>query len=524
MSGATLHPPVYARQAVGAALAAIDAADSGPRRDVVVLGAGMAGLAAAYELQLRGHRVRVLEGSQRVGGRILTHRFKDGSYAELGAMRVPATHDHTNHYIDTLGLADKRIDFVNTVDENFLDIHGIVCRRADGAARIYPQYGLISGTGTGAGGFPQYPPGSILGWLLETTMATLTAAERDALFGGGLGSVRLRQLDRLSIGDLFDRDCPPEVKDLVGAFTGLNELMDKALTIILRDSFAGIGAGLKTLTGGMSQLPEALAARLAPGTLQRGHEVTRLRIVSANETLVGFRSASGDGELMASHVLCTLPFSVLRLVDLVGFSHRKLRAIADMTYVSSTKVALACRTRFWESRYGIYGGASVSDGIQRQTYYPMDHAAVRRSATPVRRYANIHTGPLHHETASRRPDTDPDEPGALLGAYSWGADADRLGALPPDRQAELVMRGIARYHPEITDAVTDHVSMVWSRHRWSAGAFAYLLPGQLETLFPDARQPDQGVYFAGEHCSLDQAWIQGALTSALASVADILKR
>ena len=58
-------------------------------KHVVILGAGIAGLVAAYELQQLGHIATILEGSERVGGRILTHRFKDGSYNELGAMRVP---------------------------------------------------------------------------------------------------------------------------------------------------------------------------------------------------------------------------------------------------------------------------------------------------------------------------------------------------------------------------------------------------------------------------------------------------
>lgn len=78
------------------ALAEIDAADSGrPRVHFVILGAGMAGLAAAWELLKRGHTVEIIEGSDRVGGRVFTHRFKNGSYGERGAMRLPLAHDYT---------------------------------------------------------------------------------------------------------------------------------------------------------------------------------------------------------------------------------------------------------------------------------------------------------------------------------------------------------------------------------------------------------------------------------------------
>ena len=85
------------------------------------------------------------------------------------------------------------------------------------------------------------------------------------------------------------------------------------------------------------------------------------------------------------------------------------------------------------------------------------------------------------------------------------------------------MRGIARFHPEIAAHVTDHASMVWRQNRWSGGAFAYLLPGQLETMYADAKRPEARVYFAGEHCSAEQAWIQGALTSALEAVHAVLR-
>ena len=513
-----LHVPV------ADALRALDAADSGPRREVLVLGAGMAGLAAAYELQRRGHRVSVLEGSHRIGGRVLTHRFADGSHVELGAMRVPGSHDYTRHYIDVVGLTGTLIDFINMMDENFLDIRGVVCRRSEGAQRLYPLYG-IAGANPDPKAYPQYPGGAILGWLVTNLIETMTEAETRIVLQGGLGSPRLRYLDSLSIGDFLARSASAEVCDLIGAFTCLDDLMDKSLSIFIRDSLVGIGGRLQTLRGGMSGLPEGLAAKLAPGTIRLGHEVTGLRIDSPTSTVVRCRTADGPAEYAAPFVICTIPYSVLRFASLENFSHAKLRAIREMSYVSSTKVGLACRHRFWESRYGIYGGSSLSDGAPRQTYYPMDHAAPAPQAglPHTRRFASIHAAPLDHMRVAPHVGADPDEPGALLAAYTWGSDADQLGVLATDERAELVMRGIARFHPEIAAHVTDHASMVWHQNRWSGGAFAYLLPGQLETMYVDARRPEAQLHFAGEHCSAEQAWIQGALTSALEVALAVLR-
>lgn len=68
----------------------------GAPRDVVVIGGGLAGLVAAFELKRQGHRPIVLEAQNRVGGRIYTLRsFAPGLYAEAGGMRIPRAHDLT---------------------------------------------------------------------------------------------------------------------------------------------------------------------------------------------------------------------------------------------------------------------------------------------------------------------------------------------------------------------------------------------------------------------------------------------
>ena len=73
----------------------------GPPKKVVVIGAGLAGLSAAYELTQAGHDVSILEAQLRSGGRVLTLRapFADGLYAEAGATEVSSNHDFTLKYL-----------------------------------------------------------------------------------------------------------------------------------------------------------------------------------------------------------------------------------------------------------------------------------------------------------------------------------------------------------------------------------------------------------------------------------------
>src|SRR5687767_1734071 len=76
------------------------------RRRVVVAGAGLAGLSAAYELDRAGYDVVILEARTRPGGRVYTLRepFSDGLYAEVGAARIQDSHEFTLRYAKQFGL------------------------------------------------------------------------------------------------------------------------------------------------------------------------------------------------------------------------------------------------------------------------------------------------------------------------------------------------------------------------------------------------------------------------------------
>jgi monoamine oxidase len=89
--------------------------------DIVIVGAGLAGLCAAYELEKRGHRLTLLEADQRhVGGRTRTLRFGDGLYGEAGTMRIPARHEITRHYVREFELPLRKFALSNPQAYYFL--------------------------------------------------------------------------------------------------------------------------------------------------------------------------------------------------------------------------------------------------------------------------------------------------------------------------------------------------------------------------------------------------------------------
>ena len=97
-------------------------ARQGQPKRVIVVGAGIAGLAAAHELSRAGHDVQVLEAQSRVGGRVFTLRepFAPGLYGEAGAMRIPQSHRLTMAYIEKFGLKTNPFTIDNPLAYSYI--------------------------------------------------------------------------------------------------------------------------------------------------------------------------------------------------------------------------------------------------------------------------------------------------------------------------------------------------------------------------------------------------------------------
>jgi monoamine oxidase len=100
-------------------------------KKVIIVGAGLAGLSAGYELLQAGHEPLILEAQQRVGGRVYTLRepFARGLYGEAGAMRIPRAHALTMSYIEKFGL--QTADFAMGNPQAYVHVGGIKRRMAE---------------------------------------------------------------------------------------------------------------------------------------------------------------------------------------------------------------------------------------------------------------------------------------------------------------------------------------------------------------------------------------------------------
>lgn len=525
------------------------------RKKVTILGAGMAGLCAAYELSKLGHVVEIIEATNRVGGRVWTHKFESsGQYGELGAMRIPDNHDYTHHYIGVAGLTKQLRPFVNAHENQncFYHLRGHTIRMREASEFLSREYNLSSQE---ADILKDKAPPEILGRHLVNALETLEATSASApkkTWGGLLGETFLNDyalsLEELSLGEfLKKRKESTGAQELIGVTTGLELWWDKALTMFLREGITGTGDKLKEIAGGLSTLPNELA-RLLRGSgvkFRMNTEVLSIDISDGTQQNVKFRTRPTDPskwdsppttqepqDEVAEYVICTLPFGVLRTMELKGLSPIKMEAIRNLTYANSTKVLLNFTDRFWErgpKNTQILGGASMSDQIIRCTYYPSDHAQVEHTI-PKKKFTNIFTvaSPLKIKpTEALSLKQEKKVPGVLLGSYNWGQDALRLGMHSPEERAEIVIKELEKIHPEIRehlDPKEGHMSISWDYYRWSQGAFCGHRPNDMRFYYHASRAPERNLFFAGEHCSLDNGWIQGAIKSGLHAVEELLKK
>ncbi len=456
---------------------------------VVILGAGMAGLCAAYELEKRGHTCVILEADRsHIGGRVRTLRFEDGLYGEAGAMRIPKSHDLTHHYIKECGL--QLSNFVSGNKNGYYYMRGQRLRVAE-VTRLSAIYEL-------KGNEQQLTPDDVWATAVDSYVNNLSEKEKEEIFATSIQSAAVRELDEKSLLQLcraagFSTDA---IEMLLAAYGLLGTEMYFSALGHIRD--AGNYSDLEEIVGGSDVLPKALAAKLKSQpklgceaiAIERDDAVRKATVIYVEDG----QTNSEEGDF----VLCTIPFPVLARLE-TPFSPAKKRAIRDLTYDSSTKVLAIANRRFWETDDGIYGGGSFSDLPISTTYYPSDNAQNKDPNISAR-------------------------PAVMLASYTWGSQARRLGDLSPQERHSQTQQWLSKIHPQINQhgVIDKMVSWSWDNHRWSGGAFTFLSPYQQTSLYKDVIAPEGRIYFAGEHASTDHAWIQGALESALTSVKEIL--
>jgi monoamine oxidase len=462
--------------------------------EIVVVGAGLAGLVSAYELEKRGHKVTILEADARhIGGRVRTMRFADGRYGEFGAMRIPTRHLLTRHYTSELGLTLRKFVFGNP--QAYYFIRGERHRIADVKA-VAALYKLADAE-------KDKTPDDLWSASVDKALATLDEADRRELVSPTLTTPRLTAFDQKTLQQLCeDAGLSQEAIEFMAVTGGSETIMPTAATETLREEMLEVWTqGFDEIVGGTDTLASAFAAKLKSRP-RLGCEVMRLtRSADGRRAGAIYRVNGEERRVDGDYLLCTLPCPVLsRLRVEPEFSGEKWRAIRQLAYDSSTKVLAVANRRFWETDDGIYGGGTFTDLPIATAYYPSDNADAK------------------DPRVSRAP-------GLLLASYSWGQVARRLASLPHRERTAKALESLARVHPQLATpgSVRETASWSWDNHPYSSGAFAWFNAGQHTSLYRYLLAPEGRIHFAGEHASLTHTWMQGALESGLRATREMLE-
>lgn len=466
--------------ALAGGVTAIEARGAGQGKKVVILGGGLAGLAAAHNLVSQGYDVTVLEAQDRPGGRVQTVRepFASGGYAEAGAIRIPNNHRWTMKYIKAMDLESKLMAYDTDDGVQLWYLQG---KRFTTPKGDWPLEGLTEKER--ANPFE----------MIEPYWSAAIASVGDPM-RNGFPTKSVLALDAQTVEQFFRKNGASEtwVRLLVASIGDGRRF--NALALTAEEAAPNDGKLVRTygLVGGNDRLPKAIAARL--GARVRYNTIVLRIAQDKSRVQITARDGSGQHQLQADHCICTLPFPLLRDIEITpAFSSQKMDAIQKYQLCQAGRAYFQTTTQFWRNDpLGRLGGLSMVG-----------------TDTSVERVWNTSL-------------LQPDKQKGMLQAYMIDRQAATFANIPASERIAATQSVISTFLPDLPRNIEATYSKVWHEDPWQKGGFAFLQPGEFEWIWPAARRPEGRVHFAGEHTSLWFGWQNGALESAERVVQEIL--
>jgi monoamine oxidase len=452
---------------------------------VVILGGGIAGLVAAYELRKAGWSVILLEARERCGGRNWTIRggtdvtftdgfkqtcsFDEGNYFNAGPARLPAIHHTMLNYCQELGVA-LEVE-VNSSRGALLQadkLNGgkaVTERRAVNDTRGHVSELLAKCIKKGA--LDEELTAEDHDRMIEF-LRQYGDLQPDLLFKGsersgfkvppGAGKENPVAIDPLPMHALLDADL----------WQGMmaEEVIDWQPTM-----FQPIG--------GMDRIPYAFHKSLGP-IIRNGAVVRSIRQSPAGVTVVYHDTASeADQTINAEYCICAMPLTTMKTLD-ADFSPAVREVIDGSSYDSAYKVAWEA-PRFWEKENGIYGGLSYLQQTVGVVWYPSARFFSER--------------------------------GVVVSGYSI-ENGTPFGALPTvQAKLDVSRQAIELLHPGHGQDLSKPLYISWGHIPYNLGAWISGF-GRKGVSTDPLLVPDRRVYFAGDHTSHLVGWQEGAALSS----------
>ena len=435
---------------------------------VAILGGGLAGLAAGWELKRSGHDVVILEAQTHPGGRVHTIRegLSDDMYAEAGAGRIPNTHTVTREWVK----------YFNLELEPFFP--------GDGAS-----VALLKGKRV------KMPVGKPVD--MSQVPLNLTPEERRIglnNFDEHYYGAAMRQ-----IGDAINPDWPPQIAKLAdismadylkqqGASQDAIDYMvlgfqDDAALDFMRDAYSHHTESLAKIRGGNDQLPRAFAAKLSD-QIRYGCAVVHIHR-GGDGVRIAYEQEGMRHHLDADAAVCAIPFSVLRKIEVSPeWSPAKRHAIDTLSYGPVVRATYQVNQRYWQAE-GLNGFGTSDKNFEVWQ-------------------------PTYGKPGNR----------GLLQAYVYERYAHQLDQMSGDQLNAALIADMDAVHPGLREHLETVVVKSWANDPWQRGAYTNYYVGE-QKLYPDVCRREDQVWFAGEHASPWPGWMQGAIASGLKAAKEI---
>jgi monoamine oxidase len=429
---------------------------------VIVAGAGLAGLAAARELEARGAAVTVVEARGRVGGRVWTlrDRFAARQHAEAGADLIESEQEHVLGLAKALGLETTRI-----LRHGF----GFYGPGEHGGRRIHPGLSSIAGVGK---------------YLAPVVRDFKLAEER-------WDSPVAAAIARRSVMAWLDEvRAPKSIKAGMRGFRGFFLADPEDLSLLpLVEQFAEDGPpgrdSFFRIKGGTDRLATGIVKRLRGAVLL---DTMVRRVVQHDDRVTVTVEGLGrpHTEITAAYLVCALPASTARGVIFdPALPAPQHDAIAHLRYGCATRLLLQFDRRFWRKR-----GRPNAFGTDLEVGAIWDGNEEQKGPTGILSFlAGGRASRALHDIVHAEGER------GVINRIGWLGKPSRLLA------SQMI---------------------VWDHDPLSRGGYAYFDPGFNPLWRAWLARPSGRVVFAGEHTSIKyQGYMNGAIETGLRAAAEI---
>lgn len=451
--------------------------------DVAIVGAGLAGLTCADQLQSKGVTATIYEAAERAGGRCYSLRgFFPGQVAERGGEFIDTGHKTMINYARKFGLA------LEDVNKNPGEVRYYFRGQVYSEAQVVAEYRA----------FVDAMRDDLRAISGEVTADWKTPS--DIAFD----NMSLAQyLDSRGAGPLINA----VLREAYIAEYGLEPEEQSCLNFLFfihadrRSKFTPFGVFSDEryhVIGGNDAIATGIAAGLRR-PIRYGASLRAVRKTASGR----IELTTAAGVFTHDAVVLTLPFSVLRGVALdasLGLPAWKTQAIQQLGYGANAKMMVGFGARPWFALHDSIG-ASYSDLVNHQTTWE--------------------TNPVN--AAARR---------AVLTDYSGGTRGASLRPSRVQTEASNFLADLDRVYPGAAAAATRNVRgnllahlEHWPSNPLSRGSYTCYRPGQFTTIAGNEGKPIGNLFFAGEHANSFYEWqgfMEGACLSGIAAAAQVL--